>query len=141
MNRAEITRLLELVQQYDQREVTADHITSWLRLLGNLSFKVAEEAVHIHHKTNAFAIDAAVVLEIAAQIEARTVSAAQPVRRARMGAYNVTGALNYACERCKAEVGQTCTNKDGEETASPCVTRLVGRPINEAKPPKHRQAA
>lgn len=141
MNRAEIARLLELVRQYDQRGITADDITAWHGTLSALPFKAAEEAVHIHHKTSGAAVTAAALLDIATQIETRTTSAPRPARRARMGTYTVTGALNHPCERCGAVAGETCTNADGHETAAPCVSRLIGRPINEAKPAGHRGRA
>lgn len=136
MNRADTTRLLDLVQQYDQRAITADLISEWHHQLGSITYTAAEEAIHIHHKTAAFAITPADVRDIAQQIQARTTSRPAPKRRARMGTYQVTGAINDPCARCGAEPGETCT-RDGHETAAPCVTRLLGRPIGNAQEQLH----
>lgn len=139
MNRADITRLLTLVQQYDQREITADTISDWHHTLAALDYPTAEEAVHIHHKTSGFAIHPTAILDITKQIQTRTTTTPNRKRRARMGTYTITGAINYDCDRCKAPAGQPCT-RDGNETAAPCITRLLGRPINEPAH-NHRQRA
>ncbi|WP_280412651.1 hypothetical protein [Nocardia asiatica] len=141
MNRADTTQVLELVAGYDCREITADLISEWHTAIGHLDRAVAEEAVHIHHKTAGFRITPEAVLDVAAQIHERKPGRQRPMRRARMGAYNATGALNYPCERCGAQAGETCTNKDGQETAAPCITRLLGRPVREVSARDRRPAA
>ncbi|MBF6540779.1 hypothetical protein IU418_26585 [Nocardia farcinica] len=139
MNRADTTQVLELVAGYDCREITADLISEWHTAIGHLDRAVAEEAVHIHHKTTGFRITPEAVLDITQQIQTRTTTTPNRKRRARMGTYTITGAINYDCDRCKAPAGQPCT-RDGNETAAPCITRLLGRPINEPAH-NHRKTA
>lgn len=126
MNRIDTTQILELIAQYDMREITADDITQWHFDIGHLDRAVADEAVRIHHKTNSARIGPEDVLEIAEQIHTRRDT--QPrMRRARLGAYQVNAAMNYPCPHCGAEPGETCTSKSGQEAFAPCVARLTGK--------------
>jgi len=126
MNRIDTTQILELIAEYDLREITPADITQWHDDIGHLDKAVAEEAVNIHHKTNSYQITPEDILEIAEQIHTR--HNIQPkMRRARLGAYQVNAALNYHCEHCGAEPGETCTSKSGQEAFAPCVSRLTGK--------------
>ncbi|MGX1809693.1 hypothetical protein ACWIGI_28565 [Nocardia sp. NPDC055321] len=134
MNRAETSQLLHYVAEYDQREIDADLITRWHARLHELDLDVACEAVNIHHKVNPWAATPDEILKLASEIGTRTTTQA-PMRRARMGAYNVTGSLNEPCGDCNAAAGEFCVNRDGEQTAGPHITRLLGRPVHSA--PQH----
>lgn len=126
MNRVDTVHILETVTQYTLQETTPELISDWHYQIGHLDKAVAAEAVNIHHKTSAETITPQHVLDLATQIATRNPSQ-QRMRRARMGAYTTTGALNDPCDNCGAAPGETCTSKSGHEAFSPCVTRLVGK--------------
>ncbi|WP_063023715.1 hypothetical protein [Nocardia niwae] len=128
MNRVDTTHILELVAEYDNREIHADLISEWHHAIGHLAKTVAIEAVNIHHKTSAYRITPNALLEIAEQIQQRPTSQ-RPMRRAIMLAYQVNGAINYPCDTCGAKPGDTCTAKTGQEAHCPCVSRLTGKTI------------
>ncbi|AXK88538.1 hypothetical protein IU443_28425 [Nocardia farcinica] len=136
MNRADTTQVLELVAGYDCREITADLISEWHTAIGHLDRAVAEEAVHIHHKTTGFRITPEAVLDITQQIQTRTTTTPNRKRRARMGTYTITGAINDHCPDCGAQPGHTCT-RHGHETAMPCISRLLGRPVGNRQQSAH----
>ncbi|NKY60790.1 hypothetical protein [Nocardia flavorosea] len=127
MNRVDTVAILELVRDYDQREITPDLITEWHEQIGHLPKPAAVEAVHLHYKINPSRIDTQHVIDIAGEIAERKPSQ-RPMRRARMGAYHVNGAFSDQCPRCGAQPGETCTNPEtGHETHAPCMVRLVGK--------------
>lgn len=133
MNRVDTVHIVEAIEQYealaDSREtvpVTPETISAWHYQIGHLDRNIAEEAIAIHHKTNPDPIQPEHIREIAEHIQNRAETAPR-MRRARMGAYTVTGALNDPCEHCGAEAGETCTSQSGQEAFAPCVTRLVGK--------------
>ncbi len=128
MNRVDTANILDLISEYNLRQYGADDITTWHDAIGHLNRNVAQEAVTIHHKTSAERITPEHLLEIAEHIHGRQPTQ-QPMRRARMLAYQVNAAMNYPCPHCGAEPGETCTSKSGQEAFAPCVARLTGKGI------------
>ncbi|WP_280195930.1 hypothetical protein [Nocardia farcinica] len=136
MNRVDTASILDLISQYDQREIDADTITHWHQHISHLDRATVEEAIHIHHKTSAYRVTPEAVLDITQQIQTRTATPPAPKRRARMTTYTITGAINDHCPDCGAQPGHTCT-RHGHETAMPCISRLLGRPVGNRQQPTH----
>ncbi len=129
MNRAETQQILDLVAEYDQREISGDMVANWHHQIGHLDKTVALEAVAIHHKVNTHAIMPKDVIDLAEQIGTRSTTQ-HPMRRASMAAYQTAGALNYDCPRCGAVAGDTCINPaTRKEAHSPCLARITGKTI------------
>ncbi|WP_280357889.1 hypothetical protein [Nocardia otitidiscaviarum] len=135
MNRADTAQILAHIAEYDHRAIDADTITHWHHHIGHLDPATAREAVAIHHKLNPWKCTPESVLDIASQIPTRTTTE-HPMRRARTGAYTITGALNDPCTDCGAPAGEFCTDTDNQQKAAPHISRLLGRPV--AHPPQRR---
>jgi hypothetical protein len=127
MNRSDTAQVLDRIAEYDNREITSEQISEWHYDIGHLDRDVAFEAVAIHHKVSTEPITPAHVLDLAQQMAQRK-RTQQPMRRAVMGAYNVTGALNDPCPRCEAPAGQPCVHPGTQnQTHTPCIVRLLGK--------------
>lgn len=127
MNRAETQQILDLVAEYDQREISGDMVSRWHDHIGHLDKTTATEAVAIHHKVNTWSITPQDVVHLAEQIGSRT-STQHPMRRASTYAYQTAGAINYDCPRCGATAGNTCTNPvTTKEAHAPCLARITGK--------------